>query len=571
MAEANRSELLASWGISTPLPIALVGIFALLYWLYIRHFPKPIPGNIPYNKLSASRLLGDTPDIRRYQKTGDFRHFFRDHNAKLNTSISQVFMFPYPKPFVLITDFREGYDILSKRHREFDRSKRNADIFETIGSNFHLAMQTRDPRFKGNKELIRDLMTPAFLNEVSAVHIYDIATVLVDMWAHKAAEAAGRPFSAYEDIHYVALDIILAAAFGIRLEQSTTQKQYEFLQLQPPKIRSANSKDDPVTYSRIPIPESRMALIKVTGDFAQKEAFITDEINKGVERLTSENMQENRMRCAMDMMLLREFGYAKKEGRKPNINAPRMRDELFGYVATGHDTSSTTLSWITKFLADNESSQAKLRRQLRSAFAEAHAEKRQPTVMEIIEKPAPFFDAFLEECLRMTKTIPTILREALTDVTILGHPVPKGTGIMIYNHGPGGQLQSGFNIPETVRSDTSQSSKDRVGEWNADDISRFRPERWLQRTIGAEAGGGDDAEFEGIEYNVNAGPFLTFGGGPRGCFGKKLAYMELRIVLAMLVWNFEFQPCPAELSSYEGIDTATVVPKQCYVRLKQLL
>jgi hypothetical protein len=185
------------------------------------------------------------------------------------------------------------------------------------------------------------------------VHIYDIATVLVDMWAYKAAQAAGRPFSAYEDLHYVALDIILAAAFGTPLEQSATQKQYEFIQLQPSINKSSNSKDDPVAYKHIPLPESRMALIKVTGTvvvgykspfprlhhwvlrktiwrkvFAQKEAFITDEINKGVERLTSENTQENRMRCAMDMMLLREIGSAKKEGRKPNINAPRMRDEV---------------------------------------------------------------------------------------------------------------------------------------------------------------------------------------------------------------------------------------------------
>ncbi|UKZ81569.1 hypothetical protein TrVFT333_009341 [Trichoderma virens FT-333] len=584
MAEANENELFVPWSISTSVPITLAVIWVLLYYLYIRHCPKPIPGNIPYNKSSANRILGDTPEIKQYQKTGDFRRFFRDHNAKLNTPISQVFMFPYSKPFILITDFREGYDILSRRHREFDRSKRNADIFGTIVPNFHLAMQTQDPRFKGNKEL------------VSAVHIYDIATVLVDMWAYKSTQAAGRPFPAYEDLHCVALDIILAAAFGIPLEQSATHKQFEFLQLQPPIIRSSKSKDDPVIYSQIPLSESLMALIKVTGtvvvgykspfprlhhwilrntiwrkDFAQKEAFITDQINKSVERLTSENTQESRMRCAMDMMLLREIGYAKKEGRKPNINAPRMRDELFGYVATGHDTSSTTLSWITKFLTDNESSQAKLRHQLHSAFAEAHAEKRQPTVMEIIEKPAPFLDAFLEECLRLAKTLPTILREALTDVTILGHSVPKGTGIIIYNHGPGGQLESGFDIPESARSDTSQDSKHRVGEWNTDDISCFRPERWLQRMTGVQYDGERDAEFEGANYNANSGPFLTFGGGPRGCFGKKLAYMELRIVLAMLVWNFEFQPCPAELSSYEGIDMATVVPKQCYVRLKQLL
>ena len=168
MAEAIGDGFLGSWRIPTSVPIALGVICVLLYCLYVRHFPKPIPGNIPYNKLSASRIMGDTPEIQRYQKTGNFRQFFRDHNAKLNTSISQIFMFPYSKPFVLITDFREGYDILSKRNREFDRSKRNADIFGTIGPNFHLAMQTQDPRFKGNKELVRDLMTPAFLNEVSS-------------------------------------------------------------------------------------------------------------------------------------------------------------------------------------------------------------------------------------------------------------------------------------------------------------------------------------------------------------------------------------------------------------------
>lgn len=173
------------------------------------------------------------------------------------------------------------------------------------------------------------------------------------MWTLKAAQSRGHPFSAYEDIHNVALDIILAAAFGVLLEHSTTQKQYEFLQLQPSPIVSPDSRDTPVKYEHIPLPESRTALIKVTGTvvigykspfprlhhwilrktiwrriFAQKESFITEEIEKGVERLTSDDPTKGRMRCAMDMMLQREIGYAKKEGRRPNINAPRMRDEV---------------------------------------------------------------------------------------------------------------------------------------------------------------------------------------------------------------------------------------------------
>ncbi|KAL7781765.1 cytochrome P450 [Trichoderma ceciliae] len=594
MAEADRDGLLRSLTILPSVSITLAGIWILLYYLYLRHFPRPIPGDIPYNKASSRRLVGDMPEIRRYQKTGNYRQFFRDHNTELNTHISQVFMFPYSEPFILITDYREAHDILSKRHKEFDRSKRNADIFGTIGPDFHLAMQTQDPRFKGNKELVRDLMTPAFLNTVSAVHIYDIATVLVDMWALKAAEARGCPFSAYEDIHYVALDIILAASFGIPLEQSATQKQYEFLQLQSSPISSPKSTDDPVTYNRIPISKSFSALIKVTGSvvigykspfprlhhwimrntiwretFAHKEAFITEEIKKSVKRLTSGNSQQNHMGCAMDMMLQREIGHAMKERRKPNLNAPRIRDELFGYVATGHDTSSTTLSWIVKFLTDNASAQSKLRRQLHIAYAEAHAVKRQPTAIEIIEKPAPYLDAFLEECLRLAKTITTILRETMADVTILGHFVPKGTGIIIYTHGPGGQLVPGFDIPESDRSITSQESKDRVGEWKSDDIHEFQPERWLQRITAIQSD--SEGEFERLEYKANAGPFLAFGSGPRGCFGKKLAYMELRMVLAMLVWNFEFEACPTKLSSYNSFDTATVVPKQCYVRLRQLL
>jgi hypothetical protein len=205
--------------------------------------------------------------------------------------------------------------------------------------------------------------------QVSAVHIYDIATVLVDMWALKAAQAQGHPFSAHEDLHYVALDIILAAAFGIPLEQSVTEKQYEFLQLQPPAMPSPNSKDDPVVYSRAPVPSSRMSLIEVTGTvalaykspfprlhhwllrktiwrrtFAEKEAFITNEINKSVERLTSENKQQNRMRCAMDMMLLREMGQAKKESRTPNVNAPRIRDEVRLSRAMANQADETLLT-----------------------------------------------------------------------------------------------------------------------------------------------------------------------------------------------------------------------------------
>jgi cytochrome P450 len=237
-------------------------------------------------------------------------------------------------------------------------------------------------------------------------------------------------------------------------------------------------------------------------------------------------------------------------------------------VGAGHDTSSSTLAWIVKFLADNCASQIKLRRQLQIAYKEAHQTRRQPTVTEVL-KPAPYLEAFIEECLRMNPTVPVMIREAIVDTTILGHFIPKGTTLLCYTHGPGGQMNNtSFEAPESERSNTSQTSKDRVGEWHSSDISLFKPERWLRYNTALQNEHGD--EFDGLEYDANAGPFLTFGAGPRSCFGKKLAYMELRVVLVLLVWNFDFEPCPAELSTGECNDGATVSPKHCYVRLKEL-
>ena len=115
-------------------------------------------------------------------------------------------------------------------------------------------------------------------------------------------------------------------------------------------------------------------------------------------------------------------------------------------------------------------------------------------------------------------------------------------------------------------------SKDHTSQWDPETIGQFQPERWLKRRsdpIAPSALSGQPYEFTDLKYDSTAGPFFTFGGGPRGCFGRKLAYLELRIVIAVLVWNFEFHSCPPELSSYKGINKATTIPEQCFVKLRK--
>ena len=88
-------------------------------------------------------------------------------------------------------------------------------------------------------------------------------------------------------------------------------------------------------------------------------------------------------------------------------------------------------------------------------------------------------------------------------------------------------------------------------------MGAFKPERWLAHD-----------EKGGEIYDALAGPQLAFGLGPRGCFGKRLAYTQLRVMIVLIVWEFELKECPPELSGNKAVDTLTHHPQQCFVRLE---
>jgi cytochrome P450 len=210
-----------------------------------------------------------------------------------------------------------------------------------------------------------------------------------------------------------------------------------------------------------------------------------------------------------------------------------------------------------KCIADNQSAQQKLRAALRDAYPAAYQESRQPTVAEIINTPVPYLDAVIDESLRCNSPLPIFAREAMLDTTVLGRQIPKGTQIFFLVTGPDFKTP-GFHIDDATRSQSSREKR-RAGTWDAEDMELFKPERWLKQD---EAGQ--------TIHDAQAGPMLAFGLGPRGCFGKRLAYMEMRMVLALLMWNFDFKKLGEPFSSYEAYDSITVMPKHCYVALEKL-
>lgn len=224
----------------------------------------------------------------------------------------------------------------------------------------------------------------------------------------------------------------------------------------------------------------------------------------------------------------------------------------------GNVAVAVNMSWGLKYFTKRQDVQARLRISLREAFSKAAIESRHPTVREITKTSVPYLDAVQEEVIRCSRTVGGIPRLTLVDAEVLGHRIPKGTNVLMLVNGPDIIAPPVGSVPESLRSANSQASKDHVPLWDPKDIHLFRPERWLKNVDGVET------------FDPNAGPLLTFGGGPRGCYGRRMAYVELRIMMVLLVWNFEFLPLPEELNSWEAIDKAFRRPKQCFVRLKKI-
>ena len=77
----------------------------------------------------------------------------------------QVFVDPLKQPRVIVSDFTEAYDVLTHRN-DFDKSTLTSASFSGVVGESLISMRSSDRRFKHNKMLMRDLMTPSFLHDV---------------------------------------------------------------------------------------------------------------------------------------------------------------------------------------------------------------------------------------------------------------------------------------------------------------------------------------------------------------------------------------------------------------------
>ncbi|EHK22077.1 uncharacterized protein TRIVIDRAFT_53690 [Trichoderma virens Gv29-8] len=559
-------------GDTTSYLVLSVSIPGIIYLCYRWALPKPIPG-IPYNKDAVKSIFGDATSMVEYtSKTQEMYAWMVEQNIKLQSPVVQVFVRPLSNPWIVVSDFRESYDCLVRRTKDFDKSVWFKDVAGGVMPESHIFMRTT-PRFKQHRRLIQDIMSPVFLNNVAAMHIHNVCQDVIHVWEQKARLASGHAFSVIKDVHYAALDAIWALIFGDDSANSTTKAQLDlFLTME--KIALPGNSNSPVELPRADSPLTVQSVMTLTQSieaslkspmpalahwmyrqtsamkraFKIKEEFIKREVNDAERRFDT----KTDVQCAVDNFLRREAVAAEKEGRQRNFHSRDIYDEILGLLIAAHDTTSTSILWALKFMADHQDVQKKLRKALHTAHSNAVSEKRLPTYQEILNSPVHYRDAVVEEIFRCSLTEAAVTRTSIRDTEILGHFVPKDTEVFFMCNGPS-IFSAAFPIDDAVRSTSSQEGKDQACHWDPTKMAVFDPERWLIEENGQ------------IIFDHSAGPLLIFSLGERGCYGRKMAYVEMKIFLTLLIWSFDFQACPEELSGYGAVDKLVHAPQQCYI------
>ncbi|KAI0547518.1 cytochrome P450 [Xylaria curta] len=189
-----------------------------------------------------------------------------------------------------------------------------------------------------------------------------------------------------------------------------------------------------------------------------------------------------------------------------NFTDPELRDQLLTFLAAGHETTSSALTWACYLLAKYPNFQDILREEIRRALPD-DLEIDQATDLGSILEPLPYLNGIMNETLRLYPTVPLTMRQAIRDSNIAGQVIPKGVIVIL-----------------------SMWQMNRSPEVWGPEAGEFRPERWIAAGK-PNSNGGANSNYE----------FLTFLHGPRSCIGQGFAKAEMRCLLASMIRNFSWE------------------------------
>ncbi|KAI3322259.1 cytochrome P450 [Xylariaceae sp. AK1471] len=316
-----------------------------------------------------------------------------------------------------------------------------------------------------------------------------IVAETVDKFIRLAGRRGARPegFDMGKGLEMMTFDIIGDLAFGETFGGVDSDEPHPWIAIAMGALRQGALGD---TFKRFPM-----------------AATLVKTLMPGkIAKLTEETTHNEDMAIALTVKRIDRHESARKdfmtrilEQRDPEkVSDLQLAAHASDFVVAGSETTATALSCILHHLFKNPDVMAKLEQEVRSSFQSYQDISASSTL------PLKYLKAVILEGLRIYPPLPFALPRV----------VP-----------PGGDTVDGYFLPAGIIVSTNPVAAS-LGSGNFSHPMEFRPERWL---------GGDGA---GKDILAATQPFSL---GPRGCLGRNLAWLELRTVLAKLLWAFKLR------------------------------
>jgi cytochrome P450 len=190
-----------------------------------------------------------------------------------------------------------------------------------------------------------------------------------------------------------------------------------------------------------------------------------------------------------------------------------IRDQLMTLMFAGHDTSTSTLTFMLHELARHPEALARLREEQERVLGGAT-----PTVDQL-EREMPYLEMVLDEVLRLYPPAWIGPRRAVREFEFGGRTVPKGAYVNYCSW-------ASHRIPEVFP-----------------DPEAFIPERFTRERKAA----------------LPRGAYVPFGGGSRICIGKRFGQTEVKLVATMLLARLRLDALPGRTMTIRQMPTLSPV------------
>ena len=180
------------------------------------------------------------------------------------------------------------------------------------------------------------------------------------------------------------------------------------------------------------------------------------------------------------------------------LSDEEIRDQLMTLMFAGHDTSTSTVSFLFYELARNPEALVRLRDELDEVLGG------KPPSPAQLAGDLPYLDMVVDEVLRLSPPAWIGPRRAVHDFEFAGCTVPAGAHVNYVSW-------ASHRLPEVFP-----------------DPEAFDPERFTRERKTA----------------LPRGAYVPFGGGSRICIGKRFGQTEVKLVAAMALQRLRFERLP---------------------------